>query len=583
VFNHPINTQNTLKCFCNFTHNSESAYILIQMFGSKIKNDSFFYGTLGCLAFCLFYFQQFSIFFEEYEAYFTSMLAGKITPGISYNHLYYYGQIGISTIYSKLYSITNNIPWIPLFYEFFLIVAFYLFTKIFFNGLNTFKRFFISFFILLLINEHLFILNITRVSFVLIMLGSFILLQPNLTNKIKYFAQFIVLFGILTRSEPAFLTIFLVLFGDFLIYQNFTIKERFMRWLKLFWPHFVLLIVLFIYFQIDFKTSNQFYKQIEPDVEYQLMVRENFKTIPSNADSIYIMRYQAVKKGIWGDCETNNNFFLRSLIEKSGSNDDKIISSNYYTIKDLLAKNKPITGLLIVLFIISLSSTIGKSKKETLMVLANICALFFVILIVSIQVKMVDRGFVSLLTIGCFIYILHIKNRKVTIPKIGLIAVIFIFGYYQINAVSTKLTTLEKEVKHNKLCLKKVKSVVSKKEIIFLGQSSINVFFLSQTPFGASTDFRNVYVFNALAFTTIEPYRSYLKQKLHCNPNNYLSFFEVALKINCIFLLNKNESSFLANYLRIVHHKKITFIPKNNATFRDAFGTLFYAYKIVEY
>ncbi len=415
------------------------------------------------------------------------------------------------------------------------------------------------------------------------MLGSFILLQPELPKKQKFFAQFIIIFGILTRSEPAFLTLFIVLVGDFLIHQNYTLKERITRWIRLFWPHFLLLISLFIYFQIDFKTSKQFYKQIEPDVEYQLMVRENFKAIPSNADSIYIMRYQAVKKGIWGDSETNDNVFLRSLIDKSGSNNDKILTSNYFTIKDLITKNKPIAMLLIVLFVFSLIVAFRTSKKDILLVATVIGALLLTIFLVSIQVKMVDRGFVSLLTIGCFIYILFLKNKWSSANKSWMFSALFIFGFFQINAVQTKLNDLKKEVAHNQFCLKKVKNVVSKKEYVFLGQSSMNVFFLSQTPFGTPTDFKNVYVFNALAFTTIEPYRSFLKQKFHCNPNNYRSFFEMALKVNCVFLLNKSESLFLANYLRIVHHKNIKFIPKNKVAFVDATGTPFYAYEIVEH
>jgi hypothetical protein len=108
----------------------------------------------------------------------------------------------------------------------------------------------------------------------------------------------------------------------------------------------------------------------------------------------------------------------------------------------------------------------------------------------------------------------------------------------------------------------------------------MDVFFHSQTPFGTQTDFKNIYIFNALAFVTIEPYRSYLEKKYKCNPNDYKAFFEFASNVNCIFLLNEIELSFLEGYLRTVHKIKVKFVQQNKTELKDANGTTFYALKL---
>ena len=521
-----------------------------------------------------------NIFFEEYESYFTTMLSGQLSPGTSYNHLYYFGQIGISFLYAYLYISVKFIPWIPIVYEVILSFCFAFFIKVHCNNIRKNLQVIFIFLSLILIHEHFFLLNITRTSFVLICLGGLILLKSTISCNQKRIAQCIVIFGILTRPEPAYLAIFLILIGDFLLVANVSFIERFKHWILNFYPVFLVMITLFIYFQIDFKTSNEFYKQIEPDVEYELMVRENFIPITKRSDTTFRARYAAVKEGFWGDSKLNDNLFLSSLIDKKGSNNSKILTNNFYTIRNLINKNKVIIGLLIFLYIISFFIAFKRSKLELLLVNLMIVSLFVTIIVVSIQVKMVDRGFVSLLTIICFIFILYLLNRLNEIKTNWIIIPVFLFSVFHINAVQKKIDILRLNVKHNKKCLNHLKPIIFGSNFIFLGQSSMDVFFHSQTPFGTQTNFKNIYIFNALAFVTIEPYRSYLEKKYKCNPNDYKAFFEFATTVNCIFLLNEEELSFLESYLRIVHKISVKFIKQNKKELKDTNGTTFYALKL---
>jgi hypothetical protein len=108
----------------------------------------------------------------------------------------------------------------------------------------------------------------------------------------------------------------------------------------------------------------------------------------------------------------------------------------------------------------------------------------------------------------------------------------------------------------------------------------MDVFFHSQTPFGKQTNFKNVYLFNALAFVTVEPYRTYLERKCKCNPNDYKAFFEFACNVNSIFLLNEKELYFLESYLCTVHKIKVKFVQQNKKELIDANGTTFYVLKL---
>lgn len=522
-----------------------------------------------------------NVFFEEYESYFTTMLSGELTPGTNYNHLYYFGQIGLSFFYAFLYSFIKFVPWIPLFYELVLSITLAFFIKIYFSNLKKSVQLIFILLIFIILHEHFLILNITRISFVIITLGTLILLNKKISKKQKTQAQCILIFGILTRPEPAFLTLFLLLTGDFILNQEYHLKARIQRWLRTFWPSFLIMGTLFVYFQIDFKTSNEFYKQIEPDVEYELMVRQNFVSLSRNTDSTYLLRYQAINNGFWGDSKMNNNLFLRSLIDKKGNNNASIVDSYFFIIKELIIKNSIIFYFLILLYIFSLSVSFKHSKREFLFVNLIVFSLLLTTTIVAIQVKMVDRGFVSLLTITCFIFLLYLKNRlKLLTSKLLLIPVL-VFSVLQIYAVQKKLEILRNDFNHNKKCLKEIKPIVSNSEFIFLGQSSMDVYFHSQTPFGTQTNFKNIYIFNALAFVTSEPYRSYLEKKYKCNPNDYKAFFEFASKENCVFLLNKSESSFLESYLRKVHKVNLKFVRMNQGEFTDESGTHFYAFKLL--
>lgn len=522
-----------------------------------------------------------NIYFEEYESYFTTMLSGELTPGTNYNHLYYFGQLGLSFIYAYLYALIKFVPWIPIFYELVLSITLAFFTKIYFNNLKKSLQLIFILLLFVILHEHFLILNITRISFVIITLSALILLCSTVSKKQKVLAQSILIFGLLTRPEPAFLSLFLILIGDFLINQEYQLKERIQGWLSTLWPSILIMGTLFVYFQTDFKTSNEFYKQIEPDVEYELMVRQNFVPLTKKADSTYLLRYQAIKMGFWGDSKLNDNLFLRSLIDKKGNNNASIISNNLLTIKDLIIKNSVIISFLILLYIFSFVVSFKHSKQELLFVNLIVFSLLLTITIVSIQVKMVDRGFVSLVSITCFIFILYLKNRMNLLKPKLLLFPILLFSVFQIYAVQQKLDVLRNDVRHNKKCLNQIKPIVANSEFIFLGQSSMNVFFQSQTPFGTQTNFKNVYIFNALAFVTIEPYRSYLEKKYKCNPNDYKAFFKFASEVNGVFLLNKSESSFLESYLRIVHKVNLKFVRMNHTEFTDATGTHFYAFKLL--
>ncbi len=114
------------------------------MLTNKINSHSILISILAIVTVCLNHFNINLFFFEEYEAYFTSMLSGKITPDVTYGHLYYFGQIGISAIYSQLYSVAHHFPWIPVFYEVLLVVAFYAFVKLITNNFNTFNSAFLT-------------------------------------------------------------------------------------------------------------------------------------------------------------------------------------------------------------------------------------------------------------------------------------------------------------------------------------------------------------------------------------------------------------------------------------------------------
>jgi hypothetical protein len=493
-------------------------------------------------------------YYEEYEAYFISMLGGKLTPGYQYDNLYYYGQVGLSFIYSFLYKNNPDIPWIPIIYNFVLSLSFLLFLRQIGNRKSKHWAILSFCFVFLLLIEHILIINITRISFMVVGLNLLTSIHLNKIDKTYYLCQALAIFGVLTRIESATIVLLILVFSQLSI----ALKLKFWDIVKTLTVHLglsaLLIASISLYFHFDFQNSKEFYKAIEPDVEYELMVNQNFNEIPKMSDSISYMRFKAIEGGYWGDSETNTNKYLRSLINTSPK---KVLhNQSLETLIELSKKNWPLL-LMLTLSIFLHTLTFGYKSVEFRQTIIFILLSFFVLFFIAFKIKMVDRGFSTFLLLLNLILFLQIIKKKIAFNRfIYLFLVISILQFFQ---SYSKINALKSNYEDKKNVYNRLQIKLENKPCVFLGKQSIDVFFHSQRPFGKQNYLTNTYVFNALAFITIQPYKSYLTKKWRCNPNDYLAFFKRFTTTECYFLITQEEIEFIENYMRIVHDFPIEF------------------------
>lgn len=502
-------------------------------------------------------------YYEEYEAYFISMLGGKLTPGFEYNNLYYYGQVGISYIYSYLYNKLPDIPWIPIVYNLTLSLSFLIFLRQFGNRNSNYWAILSFCFVLFLLIEHILIVNITRISFIVVGLNLLTSINLKKIGKTYFLCQGLAIFGVLTRVESAAITIIILILNQLSI----ALWQNFWNEVKIMFVHLGLSTLLIgsisLYFFYDFRNSNEFYKEIEPDVEYELMVKQNFKEISKNSDSIFYMRYKAVEGGYWGDSETNTNKFLRSLI-----NTENIKVFQYQSLQTLIElgiKNWPLL-LMLALFITIHTLTFGlksvELKQTIFFILLSSCVLIYI----TFKIKIVDRGFSTFLFLINLIILIELLKKKMAYKSTFCILLfISILQFFQSYA---KINMLKSNNEDYLYIYKKIQKKLENKPYVFLGKQSIDIFFHSQRPFSRQIYFNNIYIFNALAFSTIQPYKRYLREKWRCNPNDYLAFFKRFVQTECYFLISDEEIDFIENYMRIVHKYPIKFEKIKNIRFK---------------
>jgi hypothetical protein len=114
--------------------------------------------------------------------------------------------------------------------------------------------------------------------------------------------------GVLTRSESATAVLLQFAFFGLVYLQN--LKRTV---LLLVWPTVFLFAVL-LTIAYDLKTSKEYYKQVEPEIEAQLCERENIVPLSIMTTARDSAKWMAARTIMWADPKVLTPDYLRSLI-----------------------------------------------------------------------------------------------------------------------------------------------------------------------------------------------------------------------------------------------------------------------------
>jgi len=527
---------------------------------------AFTLGLFYILIFCV------GLFYERYEILLSALASNQLTPEIQYDDFFHLGHIFIIEVYSVFYHRFTQINWLTIIQLFYLAVAFGLILRVFQKQEADSKLKLLQYFLLaVLFSEHVINLVHTRVSFVLSFAALLALCAEEFNNTRTWKKQIIYvgIFAIaaMTRPESAALMLILVAGFHFLLVGKRNISFRFWRDVRLFSPMAVVPLFIFLWIHFEIEASNEFYKQIEPEVEYELTARNNIVPIGMMKTARDSMRYLAIDQVMWGDASTNDAEFLRSLIgDPTGAVDynSLVLGSAYTQLYGALMANRNMVLLTIVLFGFILFGQIkGTDSATALLTMAYGIFLFTLLFWISYRIKItipaISCIFFSTVVLLLAFCISGKNNGGVRREYAFLIASFFCI--FQVVGLKDEVEKLSFKTELLQSSWSRLTSHFPQHNLLLNGESKhILGAFSPLEPFRFDA-FNKVVIYDSQHISTVEPYRSYLAKDCGCDPNDYASYFTSLIKEGDrnIFVMSKDFKIFLEEYLLIVHKLDIEF------------------------
>ncbi|MDB5283307.1 MAG: hypothetical protein JWO06_2382 [Bacteroidota bacterium] len=526
------------------------------------------------------------LFYEEYDPMFASLTSNKLTPTLhQVVSLYVLGHIGTTYIYSYLYHQFPPVEWISLANGLFLIVGggmAWLILSLFIRGgvVNTITK---LAFLWLFYSSHLVLFNLTRGAFLLC--GTSLLLlvivycleaDRNKRWKWQLICAFIFLLGLLTRPEPALIILFFG--GAFsLLFLRGLIKP-----IQVLFIPGVITIMLFACIVIDRSHSTDFYKLVEPDLEYQVRVQQNCIPISAMKTAADSMRYEAALGGLWSDPNQVSVSFLRSIVNKQRDfHRMRDQWKEFYPIIGTVAgRHLPLVLLSALMAVIFLLFSLRFLSLRISILWVLIYLLFWALIFMQTYLsKINDRSFDSLLSLYLLVQITFylaflkelIKGAAVLVVPSGLVVFSCVQFFWTLDQV--RIFREEKEQFLNQYAW--VKQEVHGGTLVLNGSSYIP-FMLSFTPFKEQdySGFSRVYWFDLFYMSTVHPYKEFLAQECNCDVSDFSNFYRFLMKQDKeVYLLSTpRRVQLVTRYLHTIHNLDCTFeqVPETNRPVIDA-------------
>ncbi|MCO5233292.1 MAG: hypothetical protein M9888_06115 [Chitinophagales bacterium] len=411
--------------------------------------------------------------------------------------------------------------------------------------------------------ENIVFLNATRRAFLFCSVSSvlFFYILKNRKPVLSLIGFLILLFwllGLFTRVEPALFSLSilgLVLFLPILFKQTRIKPSKYLIF-PLFFIISTLLVSVWVTWKIN--TSQDFYLQIEPECEYEIMVKQNM--VPSQFTSIQdSLRYTAIKKGFWNDAKLNDANYIKSLIgqKRKGiftSQNLEFYNTRFTYILDTSKEHILFSGFLLFIFIFNF-----RYDKRKILIggITFLLLILLLILFISFQLKAQDYinnsilfSAITFYWIVLQMYLPHSKTNKEFINIVYIAMVLFLFNLYNNQSIPYKESQKIGKEFINSDNFRNNKTLLLSGEYIenILGANNpLEHFKVFQK--------KDVYIIDALAITQIQPYKAYLEHTLDCNVADYPSFFRALNRHDpkALYLINGDRINFIKEYLKKVH------------------------------
>lgn len=533
----------------------------------------------------------FGFYFERYEPLSVSLLSGVFTPGMPYSDFFYLAHIFIVKLFAVLFTNFPETPWLSIFQYTYIFISHYILLMLLNKYTKSNLVLMVSSVVLSLFIMEFYVHHVmTRVSFLLsfaALLKIIDIYHTKEKNLLKSsFCYVLFILAVLIRPEPPTIIITIVSLTYFIFIYSQNFIRKIIKTFVVFWKVGVICLLAIFWVSAQIYNSDDFYKQIEPEVEYELAARNNFIPIKSMTNKVDSMRYMAIYNGVWGDATTNDADFLRSLIASEKKSDQFmfLVNNAKSNVLASISNCKSIFILNTALFFILLLTTILKRRDLFIKTILAHLAFFSIVFLMSYKIKMVETSLspmlFSMAVIYLFISLKLMSNDIIKSLWLGILISTSIYHLFFLNnSIKPAQNKFEKAQKVNSLIAKQFS-----RKSLFIDQIAFELMFKGFKPFETIKfdGIDKIYLFNSQHMTTVEPYKTYLAKDCNCDPNNYRAYFNFLLnkKEDVVFFISEESSDFFEEYLSIVHKLDTKWSPVEKTAlinFKDLYkGLNFY-------
>jgi hypothetical protein len=518
----------------------------------------------------------FGFYYSEYEGLNTALLSSSLTPGMHFRSVYFSGNIGISYFYALFYQFLPGVQWISWLEYLWLFISSGVLSLAlwqsmpdrFSTGVKTVVM--ISVYILVFADHHMHLIY-TRVSYMvcgsaLIGLVCFFGRSEAIKQNCFFFILLNLFFvvGTLIRNEAAIACVLLLL--PFALFSLQNIKQTIILFL------FPLLVVLgqSLFFAVDIRNASkeEFYKQVEPDIEEQYTARGNLKPLSAMSTHTDSVKYALSHEMAFSDPRVMTPEWLRSLILPEGLifTDLHQWHRVYTELYDIMSRYWYLV-LIVVLLGLGLYGQWDSSDRYRLYYWLLFELSFWGLTVAQTYVdKVNERSWLPYISLFIFCHIiLFSKNvKRMTmrriIPIITICSILLVVQIYHLNAESGRMKSDLASQQRQYNAIRKLAA----DRILVANSSAFNSLFMSSTPFQNFdfSSFRKVYITDSYIITFLPYYQSYLEKECGCDMYAYPSFWAYLKdhKNQVLVISTASRMKAIENYLRDIHHTDLSFV-----------------------
>ncbi|HXH19079.1 MAG TPA: hypothetical protein VNJ07_08335 [Chitinophagales bacterium] len=543
--------------------------------------DQWLRTVLTTMLFYVLTFLVFGCYYEVYEAFLEASYSGKLSPGYPFRSLYFLADIGISYFYAALYSITNKVEWHTWFLSFYTLLSAVLTLKtaadILKDKISGWMLFFIQMGIFwLVLAEHITHFNYTRPATMLAASSLLALTYyfPDAgsiaKNKGKFVAlNLLFLLSALTRIETA-LAVTALSFCYAVFFEN-----GFLHGLRLFLFPFIVMFSLVAGVYVDIANSPELYKQIEPDLEYQMSAR-GITMPPGTHTYADTVKFRAAEERLWSDPKIITVDYLRSLVVTS--NKLPLVDATQWCeaakcVFSVAANNYPL--VLFSLTILLLAFFSGSDKKKIIGFTAFQCCYWVIVFIQSYSVRINDRVFSIFLSAYILFNIIGflVITRGRPVKQVHyFFMLILLTAAFHWKSMSKNLRFLADDRANSIANLNEIRKVAGGK-VLVVNASSFRGILSTRTPLLPIdvSGFKKFYMNENQAVALMHPFREYLENECQCDVTNFSNFYRYLQSLDeDVFILSTEHRLMLTQeYLKYFHDFNLQFEEVESIDLRE--------------